>query len=779
MTPEKLYSMGYHVIPIMPYSKVPGFEGWQTADISKLIAAGWPSDKHGMGLRTGHDGFLILDMDAYDSEMIDSLWSYIKRNISPNCVYRVGQAPKIAIPVVCHEIINKIISKRFRNPANNTVNAIEGLSQGQQIVCEGIHPDTLMPYIWPVGDLPPLNELPVITLQQVQALFSFFENMAICLGWEEIVTLPSVNRKKQTNQEYIYNKYFNVEQLLEQYGWTPAGTGRWTRPGKTSGVSGTVTENTFYCFTSSSMLEPDQNHRPYDIVLAHVFKGDEEAMAPHVIEIVNKHAEQVFIKPPINAVILPETSVIADVIMTAESQITTRENHQFLPPQNQIEYFKNCVYVNDCDKIMLPNGVMNSQSQFNAMYGGYQFALDPDLDKTVTDAWKVFTNSQAVNFPKVDHTCFFPQHDFATIHTDTLGHKQVNTYIPAIVKSTPGDVTPYTDHLKKMIPNDRDELILLSYMAACVQYPGVKFQWGPLVQGVQGNGKSLLTRCLKKAIGERYCHSPNPADISNKFNTWIEGNLLIVIEEIAVAGKWEIMEILKPMITQRTLEIQGKGKDQRIAYICANFFFNSNHKDALIKTCDDRRYCPFFTAQQSLDDMIRDGMTDAYFHELYNWLKTGGYANVTHYLQNFEIPDEFNPSGVCQRAPETSSTAEAITFSLGPLEQEIMASVEQEIPGFMGGWISTMAIDKLMTKKNIRKPRNKRKQMMLDIGYIPHPGLYEGRATIKNLIDGGKPRLYVKKGHINNHLQGGQIICGAYIEAQGLMTTGTPAPVTI
>src|SRR3546814_9048286 len=61
------------------------------------------------------------------------------------------------------------------------------------------------------------------------------------------------------------------------------------------------------------------------------------------------------------------------------------------------------------------------------------------------------------------------------------------------------------------------------------------------------------------------------------------------------------------------VEIQRKGVDQFTADNRANFILTSNHRDAINKTANDRRYAVFFTAQQSAEDKTRDGLTDAYF----------------------------------------------------------------------------------------------------------------------------------------------------------------------
>ena len=450
-----------------------------------------------------------------------------------------------------------------------------------------------------------------------------------------------------------------------------------------------------------------------------------------------------------------------------------REGFQLLSVDQQVEYFKGCTYVGHLNKILTPIGTLLDSARFKATYGGYIFVLGNSHDsKTTPDAWKAFTENQGFNFPKVNYTCFRPDVEPGAVVIDDIGHTEVNTYIPSIVESTQGDASPFLNHLILLLPDENDRLILLAYLAAVVQHIGVKFQWCPLIQGAQGNGKSLLTRCLARAVGERYTHTPNASDIANKFNAWIDGKVLIIIEEIAVAGKWETMDVLKTMITQDMLEIQGKGQDQRTARICANFVMNSNRKDSLVKTKGDRRHAIFFTAQQEPEDLLRDGMGGDYFPNIYKWLRAGGYGVVTHYLQNYAIPDELNPAKDCHRAPHTSSTAEAIMESLTIREQEVLNAISEGVDGFRGGWISSVRLTELLRLKNLKVPPNRVKSMMATLGYVHHPGLKNGRVDDPIITEGNKkPRLYVQKGHMNLNFKGGKTIVDAYIKAQASTPT--------
>jgi Family of unknown function (DUF5906) len=309
--------------------------------------------------------------------------------------------------------------------------------------------------------------------------------------------------------------------------------------------------------------------------------------------------------------------------------------------------------------------------------------------------------------------------------------------------------------LSLVLPDATDRAIFLSYMAACVQYKGVKFQWAPLLQGVEGNGKTLFSRCVAQAVGMKYSHFPPASEISEKFNSWLADKIFIGVEDIFVPNqKQEVFEILKPMITSERMAIRKMRTDQEMRDVCSNFIFNSNHKDGIIKTRNDRRICTLFCAQQQESDLVRDGMTGEYFPNLYKWLNADGYAIVNEFLYTYPIAAEYNPAGECQKAPRTTSTDDAISSGLGIVEQEINECIALELQGFCGGWISSIWLDRMLER--IGKARSlshsKRKEILAGMGFCYHPALSNGQVNNKVLPDNGKPRLYIKHGSITSQI---------------------------
>jgi hypothetical protein len=417
---------------------------------------------------------------------------------------------------------------------------------------------------------------------------------------------------------------------------------------------------------------------------------------------------------------------------------------EIMTPEEQQIYFDGCIYVTQNHAVLTPDGRLLKPAQFDANYGRHIFLMSSDGTKPTTNAFEALTKNRVHEFDKTNRTRFKPALPFQA-HVEPDG---VNCYFPPNIDTTPGDVSRMLNLLRLILPNDRDREIFLSWMAAVVQYPGVKFLWSPVLQGVEGNGKSIWGDVLYYCIGEDYAWTVEAKKIEASFNSFLKDRIFINVEEMNVFAKFELMDTLKGLITGKRQAIELKGVDQTMnPDYCANWFFATNHKDAVTKTKNDRRFAVFFAAQQSRADLVRDGLLDdAFFPKLYRWLRSeGGFAAMRHYLLNYKISEEFNPNpdvGLAIHAPETSSSAEAIAQSYGVAEQHILEAIESGMAGFRGGWLSTARVSEILHAAGIKKSPVKIAATIETMGYEPR-----GRATRMIMHEGNaKPRLYALAG---------------------------------
>ncbi|HDZ8964815.1 TPA: bifunctional DNA primase/polymerase [Aeromonas dhakensis] len=429
-------------------------------------------------------------------------------------------------------------------------------------------------------------------------------------------------------------------------------------------------------------------------------------------------------------------SPIPSPVVVAEPKARIASGTAIYNHHMQEEVFAGCVYVSSHHGVLMPNGSILAPERFNAMMPGGEYDLSQG--KTTRKPFEAFTGSHFVDFPKADRLAFRPERPQREI-TKENGLTFVNAFVPAPGARAQGDVMPFLRHLELLLPDSKDREILLSWCAAVVQKPGIKAKWAPVLIGTQGNGKSLIGDVLAYAVGRNHTVKPRADQLGGRFNSWIENKLLAVIEEIHTQGRREVMDALKPLITEERIEVEGKGRDALMVDNRCNMLMCSNHRDAIMKTKDDRRYAVFYCAQQSAEDKQRDGMDDLYFKKLFTWLEErGGFAAVAHYL------DQYVPSvSIRGCSPHTSGTEQAIEESRSPAQQAVLDAVDMEQEGFTGGMITAEALGVLLKDNGIKVSTRTQGKLMDELGYRKHPMLPDGKIWML----GRTVRVYSKKGH--------------------------------
>ena len=444
----------------------------------------------------------------------------------------------------------------------------------------------------------------------------------------------------------------------------------------------------------------------------------------------------------------------------------------FFDSEKIYEEWKNCIYVKDINRVFMPNGMYLSPEVFRNSHGGCCFQTSPigaEKLKTTTNAWNAYNESLCFRPKRVDTTCFLPQNEFQEILM-VNGLSAVNTWKKPEIPRKRGSAAIFEDLVHTIFPLGDDAVILLSYFAAIVQYLGVKFDWAVYMQGVQGTGKTTLILFLQKIIGLRYVHETRAGELNSRFNQWMIDKLLITINEINIANDPLIYEVIKNLVTGHLHEIEGKGVNKINKQICCNYIFTGNYKDGLPLVENERRFAVFFTKQQRKAELIRDGLTPSYFTRIYDFMDNKeGVAIVGNFLSEYKIPDKYDPTKDARRAPETSAMQEAIEFGKPHLEQEIQELVEQEQIGFRGGWISGNYLDNILRRWGFSKLSFvHRNQLVLNLGYIKHPGLPEGRVPFRKTVqpDNMRVRLYCVKNHKTVDWKDVDAILADYTRAQ-------------
>jgi len=432
---------------------------------------------------------------------------------------------------------------------------------------------------------------------------------------------------------------------------------------------------------------------------------------------------------------------------------------QMISASAQPDFFKGYVYVEDMHEVLAPQGYTLDQKRFNMRFGGRSFMIS-DTGQPAKTAWEVFADSELVELPRVRGTLFDPRLPPLTI-IEREGERWANAWAPVDIVMTPGDVSPFLNHVSKLYP--KDWRVLLNYLKFMMQRKGEKCKWWPFLQGVPGNGKSYISDTMEYCLGLKFTQRPTPKNIDSQFNKSLYASLFLALEDVKVTDDYHsLWETLKPMVTALRIEIQPKGVDKVTREVCFNAIMNSNHKNGIRKERDDRRIGSFFAAQQSPFDLQRDGLTKQYFEHLWGWSVSGGWEHVAHYLNTDPIDADFRTD----YAPVTSSTEEHILVSLGNIEQAVLKAIKINREGFRGGWICSTAVDYVITQQRKNLSETARRDLVMSLGYIPHPSLEQGFCTVA-MPDASMPYLYVRNGHdwAVEHLTPEQVRDG-YLAAQ-------------
>lgn len=365
-------------------------------------------------------------------------------------------------------------------------------------------------------------------------------------------------------------------------------------------------------------------------------------------------------------------------------------------------WFKNCYFVESEGRIFTSSGRFMNQIQFNGRYGGKEFTIKSAGQKLTDNPWKAALSGVDWSIPKVDHCRFLPQEPTFSIIMDDLGRKGLNTYIPAKIKSVQGDVSKWKDYLSRVFNTPEDVKIFEDYIAHCIKYPGYKIPWSILLQSTKGVGKQMIGDVLKHSIGELYTYQPDAEELVSgvsQFNGWMRNKLMILVDEVRVGDRNELMNGLKTIITDRRIAVESKGVDQQMEDNVANWIFFSNFKDAFPIDENERRYCIFYSKLQSALQLEEAGMDKAYFDSMYDWLECEqGFEKIAWYYLHYPVEKGSLP----HRAPHTSSYEEVLRIGRSPLRVILDDKIEAEERGFRGGYVSFVMFQKAVLDSSMR-----------------------------------------------------------------------------
>lgn len=187
---------------------------------------------------------------------------------------------------------------------------------------------------------------------------------------------------------------------------------------------------------------------------------------------------------------------------------------------------------------------------------------------------------------------------------------------------------------------------LLSLLAYWVQNPAQPGHVAVAVKGKKGCGKGILWREYGAIWGRHFFHISNPKHLVGDFNAHLRDAAFVFADEAFYAGDRKHESILKTIVTEPWLMIEGKGIDAEQYANRIKLGMASNADWVVPATEDERRYLMLDASARKIGDR-------AYFAALHEQMANGGRAAMLFDLLNLDL-SEFDPREV----PKTDALAE-------------------------------------------------------------------------------------------------------------------------
>jgi hypothetical protein len=182
---KHLLAAGYLPLPVNGKNVL--IHNWSQITATNVIIDNWTDEKFdhlstGILTRTTP----AIDIDVTDEEVAEELEELVENMLGKSAV-RIGRAPKRAILFRADAPFSKLAAA-FISPSGHN-HKVEILANGQQIVVNGIHPETHQPYRWHGGEPGPdlrADQLPLLTAEMAAAFLAAASELMTNRGWHPV-----------------------------------------------------------------------------------------------------------------------------------------------------------------------------------------------------------------------------------------------------------------------------------------------------------------------------------------------------------------------------------------------------------------------------------------------------------------------------------------------------------------------------------------------------------------------------------------------------------------
>ena len=227
------------------------------------------------------------------------------------------------------------------------------------------------------------------------------------------------------------------------------------------------------------------------------------------------------------------------------------------------------------------------------------------------------------------------------------------------VDSLPGDKhASFLAHVRDNVCSGNPEYYnyLVGWMARAVQHPDSTGEVAVVLRGGRGTGKSFFAKMFGRLFGRHFLQVANSQHLVGNFNAHLRDSVVVFGDEAFYAGDKKHESILKTLVTEENIVIEGKGVDAEPSRNYVHLILASNDEWVVPAGLDERR---FFVLEMS-EGHKQD---HAYFETIKRDLEAGGFENLLHFLRTYDLSD-FE----VRKVPNTDALEEQKGHSLPPVQ---------------------------------------------------------------------------------------------------------------
>jgi hypothetical protein len=178
--------------------------------------------------------------------------------------------------------------------------------------------------------------------------------------------------------------------------------------------------------------------------------------------------------------------------------------------------------------------------------------------------------------------------------------------------------------------NEDHYLYLIGWMARAVQHPDGPGEVAIVLRGKRGTGKSFMAKVFGSLFGRHFLQVSDSKHLVGSFNAHLRDTVVLFGDEAFFAGDKRHESVLKTLITEEHLVIEGKGVDAEAAPNFTHLILASNDDWVVPAGLDERRFFAIDMGEGHKQD-------HAYFKRIRADLDAGGLENLLHYLLTYNL----------------------------------------------------------------------------------------------------------------------------------------------